>query len=438
MSPTLIGITGIAFMIVIFMTRMPVAYVMAMVGFIGFTIMSSVKGGLNLLAKDFYEVYSSYGLTTIPLFILMGQLAFNAGISSKLYASAYKFLGHTKGGLAIATVSACTAFGAVCGSSAATAATMATVGLPEMKKFTYGDELAAGSVASGGGLGMIMPPSVVLIVYGILTEQSIGKLFMAGILPALLVTLLFIIAIIIWCRFSPEQGPRGESFSLIEKIKSLAGMGETLSVFALVMGGLFFGLFTPTEAAAVGVMGVLGVSLLRRQLTWERFVDALYETLKTSCMVMMLVAGATVFGKFLAVTRIPYDIASWIGHFDLPPILILGMVVLVYFIGGCFMDSLALVMLTVPIFFPLILSLGYDPIWFGIIIVMVTEMGVITPPVGINVYVVYGVARGLPGGGISLESIFKGIAPFMLAVLVGTIILAIFPQIILFLPNMMY
>ncbi len=438
MNPTLIGISGIVLMIAIFMTRMPVAYVMAMVGFLGFSIMSSVNGSLNLLAKDFYEVFSSYDLTTVPLFILMGQLAFNSGISAKLYASAYRFLGNTKGGLAIATVSACTAFGAVCGSSAATAATMATVGLPEMRKFGYADELAAGSVASGGGLGMIMPPSVVLIVYGILTEQSIGRLFMAGILPALLVTVLFIITIMIWCHFMPEMGPRGESFTWKEKIKSLSGMGETLSVFALVMGGLFYGLFTPTEAAAVGVMGVLLVSVVRRQLSWQRFVDALYETLKTSCMVMMLVAGATVFGKFLAVTRIPYDIATWIGSFDLPPILILGMVVMVYFIGGCFMDSLALVMLTVPIFFPLVLGLGYDPIWFGIIIVMVTEMGVITPPVGINVYVVYGVARGLPGRGMTLESIFKGIAPFMVAVLIGTIILAIFPQIILYLPNLMY
>ncbi|OEU82845.1 MAG: C4-dicarboxylate ABC transporter permease, partial [Desulfobulbaceae bacterium C00003063] len=391
MSSTLIGVIGIILMVGVFMTRMPVAYVMATVGFLGFTVMASLNAGLNLLAKDFYEVFSSYGLTTIPLFILMGQLAFNSGISSKLYETGYKFLGHKKGGLAIATVSACTAFGAVCGSSAATAATMATVGLPEMKKFQYGDELAAGSVASGGGLGMIMPPSVVLIVYGILTEQSIGKLFMAGILPALLVTVLFIITIMIWCHFVPDQGPRGRVYSWKERFKSLGGMGETLIVFALVMGGLFFGLFTPTEAAAVGVMGVLGVAVIRRQISWQRFVDALYETLKTSCMVMMLVAGATVFGKFLAVTRIPYDIASWIGGFDLPPILILGMVVFVYFIGGCFMDSLALVMLTVPIFFPLVIGLGYDPIWFGIIIVMVTEMGVITPPVGINVYVVYGV-----------------------------------------------
>lgn len=438
MNPTLVGIIGIVLMVIIFMTRMPVAYVMAMVGFVGFSTMISTTGGLNLLAKDFYEVFSSYGLTTVPLFILMGQLAFSAGISRRLYETAYKGLGSTKGGLAIATVTACTAFGAVCGSSAATAATMATVGLPEMKRFNYADELAAGSVASGGGLGMIMPPSVVLIVYGILTEQSIGKLFVAGIFPALLVTVLFIIAIMIWCAYAPDQGPRGESFSWREKLASLRGMGETLSVFALVMGGLFFGLFTPTEAAAVGVFGVLAVSMLRRQITWPAFVDALYETLRTSCMVMMLVAGAVVFGKFLAVTRIPFDIASWIGGFDLPPLLILGMVVMVYFIGGCFMDSLALVMLTVPIFFPLVLDLGYDPIWFGIIIVMVTEMGVITPPVGINVYVVYGVARGLPGGGITLESIFKGIAPFMVAVLIGIIILAVFPQIILFLPNLMY
>lgn len=437
MNPTWLGIIGIVVMVLIFLTRMPVAYVMAMIGFVGFSTLISLKGGLNLLSRNFYEVFSSYGLTTVPLFILMGQLAFNSGISRRLYNTAYKFMGHTRGGLAITTVSACTAFGAVCGSSAATAATMATVGLPEMKRFGYADELAAGSVASGGGLGMIMPPSVVLIVYGILTEQSIGKLFVAGIIPAILVTILFAIAILIWCGFAPDQGPRGEQFTWTDKLKSLAHLGETLAVFALVMGGLFFGLFTPTEAAAVGVFGVLVVSLLRRQLTWAKFVDALYETLKTSCMVMMLIAGAVVFGKFLAVTRIPYNIAAWIGGFNLPPLLILGMVVMVYFIGGCFMDSLALVMLTVPIFYPLVLDLGYDPIWFGIIIVMVTEMGVITPPVGINVYVVYGVARSLPGG-MALEAIFKGIAPFMVAVLVGIIILAVFPQIILFLPNLMY
>ncbi|MGD9210661.1 MAG: TRAP transporter large permease subunit, partial [Desulfobacteraceae bacterium] len=264
MNPTLIGIIGIILMILLFMSRMPVAYVMAAVGFVGFSYMVSLQGALNLLAKDYYDNFASYGLSTVPLFILMGQLAFNAGISSRLYDAAYKFLGSVRGGLAIASVSACTAFGAVCGSSAATAATMATVGLPEMKRFNYADELSAGSVASGGGLGMIMPPSVVLIIYGVLTEQSIGKLFVAGIVPALLVTLLFIITIIIWCALIPEQGPQGETFSWKERFKSLLGMGETLLVFALVMGGLFAGWFTPTEAAAIGVCGVLLVTLLRR------------------------------------------------------------------------------------------------------------------------------------------------------------------------------
>ncbi|CAB1081858.1 TRAP dicarboxylate transporter, DctM subunit, unknown substrate 3 [Olavius algarvensis Delta 1 endosymbiont] len=437
MNPTLVGIIGICVMVLIFFSRMPVAYVMTMIGFLGFSLMISFKGGLNLLSRNIYEVFSSYGLTTIPLFILMGQLAFNSGISGRLYDTAYKFLGSTRGGLAMATVSACTAFGAVCGSSPATAATMATVGLPEMKRYKYDDELATGSVASGGGLGMIMPPSVVLIVYGILTEESIGKLFVAGILPALLITLLFIAAIYLRCRFAPDQGPPGEKFTLKEKLRSLTGLIDTLAVFFLVIGGLFFGFFTPTEAAAVGAFGVLAVSLIRRQLTWQGFVNSLYETLRTSCMVMLLIAGAVVFGKFLAVTRIPFNIASWIGGFDLPPFAILTMIIIVYFLGGCFMDALAFVMLTIPIFFPVVTNLGYDPIWFGIIIVLVTEMGVITPPVGINVYVVYGVAESVIGG-VPLESIFKGIVPFLLAVIAGLIIMILLPQIILVLPNLMY
>ena len=437
MNPTALGITGIIVMVLVFITRMPVAYVMTMIGFIGFAILTSFESSLNLLAVDFYDVFSSYGLTTVPLFILMGQLAFSSGISRRLYDTAYKYLGNTSGGLAIATVMACTAFGAVCGSSAATAATMATVGLPEMKRFSYADELSAGSVASGGGLGMIMPPSVVLIIYGVLTEQSIGQLFVAGIVPAIVVSLLFVITIVIWCMFAPNQGPKGEKFDWRTKVKSLGELVDTLAVFLLVMGGIFFGFFTPTEAAAVGVFGVLCISVLRKQISWPGIVSAIYETLQTSCMTMMLIAGAVVFGKFLAVTRIPFDIASWIGGFALPPVIILLIILTVYFFGGCFMDSLALVMLTVPIFYPLVIECGYNPIWFGIIIVMVTEMGVISPPVGINVYVVYGVARATPGG-MQLESIFKGILPFMLAVLAGIIVFVIFPQIILFLPNLMY
>jgi tripartite ATP-independent transporter DctM subunit len=314
---------------------------------------------------------------------------------------------------------------------------MATVGLPEMKRYGYGDALSSGSVASGGGLGMIMPPSVVLIVYGILTEQSIGALFVSGIIPAVVITVLFILCILVWCRFEPEQGPPGETFSLKEKIRSLSGMGDTLLVFILVMGGLFFGLFTPTEAAAVGAFGVLAVALVRRQIGWSGIVKSLYETLRTSCMVMFLIAGAVIFGKFLAVTRIPFNLAAWIGGLDLPAYLILTAIVAVYFIGGCVMDALALVMLTIPIFYPVILNLGYDPIWFGVIIVLVTQMGVITPPVGINVYVVYGVSQGAVGG-VPLEKIFRGILPFLVAIVMGIALMVVFPQIVLYLPNLMY
>lgn len=437
MSPALIGTIGILIMLFLFMTRMPVAYVMALVGFAGFSYMVSGIGGLNLLSRAIYESFASYGLTTIPLFILMGQFAFNSGIGRRMYDTANKFLGSTRGGLAMATVVACTAFGAVCGSSPATAATLATVGLPEMRRYLYGDELATGSVASGGGLGMIMPPSVVLIVYGILTEQSIGALFVAGIIPSIVVTLLFIACIYVYCLIKPGQGPRGETYTWSQKIRSLSNMGDTLFIFIVVMGGLFLGIFTPTEAAAVGAFAVLAVSVVRRQLSWAGFVKSLYETLRTSCMVMFLVTGAVVFGKFLAVTRIPYNIASWVGGFDLPPFLILAAIVAVYFVGGCIMDALALVMLTIPIFYPVLIDLGYDPIWFGIIIVLITQIGVITPPVGINVYVVYGVAQSVVGK-IKLESIFKGTIPFLFAIVAAIILMTIFPQIIMILPRLMY
>jgi tripartite ATP-independent transporter DctM subunit len=438
MSPILTGIFGIAAMIIMFMTQMPVAFVMALVGFIGVSLMASPNAGLILLSRSFYDTFASYDLTTIPLFILMGQLGFNSGISKRLYSAGYKFLGSIRGGLAMATVTACTAFGAVCGSSPATAATMATVGLPEMKRFNYDDALATGSVASGGGIGMIMPPSVVLIIYGILTEQSIGQLFVAGIFPALLVTLLFIGAVFFTCLLDKNAGPAGEKFSWAERFKALLGLGETLIIFALVVGGIFYGLFTPTEAASVGAFGVLIIAVLRRRLTWKGFVKSLIETLTTSCMVLMLITGAVIFGKFLAVTRIPFEIASWVSELNMAPALVIAVIIFIYFLGGCFMDALAFVTLTVPIFFPVVMELGYDPIWFGIIIVMVTEMGVITPPVGINVYVVYGVAQNVLSHNVALEKIFKGIIPFLIALIVGIIILIAFPWIILFLPDLMY
>lgn len=433
MSPTTVGLIGTGALIAAFFTRMPVAYVMTLVGVVGFSVIVSPQAGIGVMVRDLYETFSSYGLTVVPLFILMGQIAYNAGISRKLYDTAYKLVGHTRGGLALATVCACTAFGAVCGSSAAVAATMATVGLPEMKRYNYGDALAAGSVASGGTLGMLMPPSVVLIVYGILTEQSIGHLFIAGIIPAIFITLCFIAAVMIYSFFNKSEAPRGEKFTIKEKILSLKDMGETLGVFILVMGGLFLGWFTPTEAGGVGAFGVLAVSVIRRRLTWQGFVKSLYETLRTSCMTLLLVAGATVFGHFLAISRITFEVAGWVTSFSLPPFAIVGLIVLVYLIGGCFIDALALIMLTIPMFYPIVADLGYNPVWFGVIIVLVTQMGVITPPVGLNVYVVSGIARE-----IKLEDIFKGSIPFLLALIAGTAALIAFPEIVLWLPELMF
>ncbi len=434
----MIGIIGLIIMILMFFTEMPVAFVMGIVGFVGFSTLVTPNAGLALLSRNVYETFSSYDLTTIPLFILMGQLGFNSGISKRLYSAAYKFLGSTRGGLAMATVTACTAFGAICGSSPATAATMATVGLPEMKRYNYDDALATGSVASGGGIGMIMPPSVVMIIYGILTEQSIGALFMSGIIPALIICLLFIITIYIMCRIYPELGPAGENFSWAARFKALLGLSETLIIFVTVIGGIFIGLFTPTEGAGVGAFAILMLSMVRRQITWAAFIKSLMETLRTSCMVLMLITGAVIFGKFLAITRIPFEIAGWVSELNMAPVLVMAVIIGIYFIGGCFMDSLAFVTLTVPIFFPVVQTLGYDPIWFGLIIVLVTEMGVITPPVGINVYVVYGVAKNILKDEIPLETIFKGIFPFLIAVVVGTMLMIAFPKIVLFLPNLLY
>jgi C4-dicarboxylate transporter DctM subunit len=433
MNPTMLGVLGIVALVAVIFTRMPVAYVMTLIGFVGFAVQVSPEAALKLLARDFYGVYSSYGLTIIPLFIFMGQIAFNAGISRKLYDSAYKMVGSCSGGLATATVCACTAFGAVCGSSPATAATMATVGLPEMKRYGYADELATGSVAAGGGLGMLMPPSVVLIVYGILTEQSIGKLFVAGIVPAIFITIFFALAVWLYCKALPEQGPACEVHSWADRLRSLVHTMDTMLVFIIVMVGLFMGWFTPTEAGAVGSAAVLLISLLKRQITWPGFVKSVYETLRTSCMVLLLVAGAVVFGHFLAVTRIPFNVAQIVASMNMPGWVIISMIVLVYLIGGCFIDALALIMLTIPIFYPIIQDLGYDPIWFGIIIVLVTQMGVITPPVGINVYVVNGIAQDVP-----LEKIFKGVLPFLIALIVGTAFLVAFPQLVLWLPDLMY
>ena len=432
MDPTTVGLIGLAILVIALFSRMPVGFVMALVGFLGFSYLVSLEGGLRLFAKDIFVIFGSYSLTVIPLFILMGQIAFHAGISRRLYDSAYTFLGHFPGGLAMATIGACAGFAAICGSTNAAAATMATVALPEMKRYKYSMELATGSVAAGGSLGILIPPSVIFIVYGIMTEQSIGKLFAAGILPGILLSILFILTIYIRVRIKPVLGPPGPKTSLREKLQSLSGVIEMLLIFGLVMGGLFKGFFTPTEAGAAGAFITLMLAVGRRHISWEKFFVAIWESVRISCMVLVIVAGATVFGHFLAVTRIPYILADWVAGLPLPPWAVMGLIVSIYLIGGCFMDSLAMILLTIPIFYPVAVNLGYDPIWFGVIIVLITEMGVITPPVGVNVYVVSGVAKDVP-----LEVIFKGILPLLGALIVCNIILIIFPQIALFLPSLM-
>jgi len=432
MSSTAIGIIGILVLIIFLFSNMPVGFVMGLLGFLGFSYIKGFGPGLSILAKDVFEVFSSYGLTVVPLFVFMGQLSFYSGISRRLYDSAYVLLGNRKGGLAMATVGACAGFSAISGSTNATAATMATVTLPEMKRYGYDMGLATGTVAAAGSLGILIPPSVIFIVYGILTEQSIGKLFAAGIFPGILLSVLFLLVIYIRVLRNPSLAPPGPKTSLRKKIKSFIGVIETIILFAMVMGGIFFGIFTPTEAAAAGAFITLVLAIVRRQLSWEGFLKSIASTTRISCMVMVIVAGATVFGHFMAVTRVPFEISAWVANLPLPNFAIMIVIILIYLLGGCFMDAFAMIMLTIPIFFPVAVALGYDPIWFGVVIVLISEMGVITPPVGINVYVVYGVAKDVP-----LEVIFKGVLPMLLALLICNLIILLFPQIALFLPGLM-
>ena len=430
MSPETVGILCIGLMVFLFLIGLPVAFAMMLVGLFGFFTLSGVESTLTLLAYDIFDTFSSYTLSVIPMFILMGSFAFASGISERLYKANHVWVGAMRGGLTIATVMACAGFAAICGSTAATAATMGRIALPEMKKYGYDDKLATGAVAAAGTLGIMIPPSTIFIIYGILTEQSIGKLFLSGIIPGLLLTLAFIVTVVLLCARNPHYGPPGPRTTMKEKIRAFSGIGEAIILFSLTIGGLFLGWFSPTQAGAIGAAGALIIGIARRKMSFSMFYSSCKEALRTSVMILFIIAGATVFGHFMAISNIPFALANWVGSLAIPKILIMGMVIFVYFIGGFFMDSMALIVVTIPIFYPLIQRLNFDPIWFGVIIVLIAEMGVITPPVGVNVFVIKGIAPQIP-----LETIFKGIFPFLAALVTVTVLIVLFPQIATFLPN---
>lgn len=427
-----VGVGGILILLlVLFVLGSPVGLSMAAVGFCGFAWVVSIPAAVNMIGADIWNTFSKYGFTVIPLFILMGYLAFNAGIAERLFDSAYKWMGHWPGGLAIATIGADELFAAICGSNTATSATMGTVALPQMKKYNYDPRLSSGTIATGGTLGTVMPPSVVMVIIGLQTEQSIAKLFLGGILPALLLGALFVLTIVVLCRIHPHYGPAGPKVGAHERLASLWGIAEALAIFLLVIGGLYIGIFTPTEAGAVGVFFTAAVAFIMRRLNWKGILHSFTETLKISCMVYMLVAGAIIFGRFLAVTRLPFEVAEYAAGLPVSPYLVLAVILLIYLIGGCFMDSLGFLVLTIPIFFPLGIRLGFDPIWYSIMLTMVTTMGAITPPVGVNVYVVKALAPD-----ITIATIYKSVTYYLAACLVCLVLLTIFPVIVTFLPGL--
>ncbi|MCM2284659.1 MAG: TRAP transporter large permease [Desulfobacula sp.] len=432
MSTEMIGVVGILLLFVFLAFRMYIGVAMALIGFVGVSLIVNLDAGLNLLGMSPWAEGSSYSMSVIPLFVLMGQFAFVSGISQDIYKAVHNWMGHLRGGLAMATIVACSGFAAICGSSLATGATMAKVAVPEMRKYGYDLRLATGCVAAGGTLGILIPPSIGFIIYGLLTEESIGKLFMAGIFPGLLLASLFILAIFLQCRFRPEMGPKAEPTSWKTKFASLYGTWPMLSLFVLVMGGIYFGIFTPTEAAGMGAFGSFIITLGKKKLNFKTFVESLIITGNMTAMIFLIIIGANIFSSFLALTQIPFMLADAIVAAALPRMAVFFMILVVFVFLGCVMDCFAIMILMVPILYPIMQAMNFNTIWFGVIMVIVLEIGLITPPVGLNVFVIKGAVPDVP-----LTTMFKGIWPFLIAALICIGILIAFPQIALYLPSKM-
>jgi len=432
MERELVGVISVIVLIVLLLSRMPVAFVMLVLGMSGIAYIKGPAAALGAASTIMFGTFANYALVVVPLFTWMGYIGYHSGISEHLYEAAYKLVGRLKGGLAMATTMACAAFGAICGSTTATSATFAVLALPEMKKRGYNPSLATANVAASGILGVLIPPSVIFIVYASITAESVAKLFIAGIFPGILLAVLFLGATYLVVARHPEKAPPGPSFPWKERMKALAKGGiEVIIIFVAVIGGLLAGFFTGTEAGSVGCFATLLVVLARRALTWKGFVNSLKDTVRTSTMVMFLVGAAAVFGEFLGLTRLPMVVADWVVALPLPPGIIIVAVLIILMVMGCVVDALAMVLLTIPIFYPAAISLGFDGTWFGVIMTLALGMGVLTPPVGANVYVVYAVDKETP-----VMDIFRGVWPYLISLWICCVLLLIFPQIALFLPNL--
>mgnify|MGYP003651545165 CR=1 FL=1 len=430
MDPVYIAVVGLGVMFLFMVLGMPIGFAMLLAGLIGNTVLLSSAAATHLLATNLWDQFSSYGLSVVPLFVLMGQFAYRAGVTERLYSAAYTWVGRMPGGLASTTIVASAGFSAICGSNSATTATMGTIALPEMRRYNYDPALSAGAVAVGGTLGVVIPPSVVLIVIAVQTEQSLLRLFLAGIIPGLILTALLVLTILVLCARKPALGPVGPQTSWGEKFRALSGVIETLVLFVLVIGGLYAGIFTPTEAGAAGACGALAIGLIRRHLSFKSIVLAVGETLRISSMVVLMIAGAVLFGRFLTVSRLPFELADWAAQLPVAPSVVLLVVLLIYLVGGALMDALGFLVVTTPIFFPLALALNFDPVWFTILLTVVTTMGAITPPVGVNVFIVNGLAPEIP-----ITRILRGVAYFMLAYVVCIAAIWFVPETVLWLPD---